>query len=131
MVVRLGLEYFGLVFVAALGVIQATVAYNRLIGLSFFGRVMYGYIFAVFTTGPALAGLLTWNLRNAIGVIEGAQQFGLFSLAVAIAVVSTLVFSSASRYSKPPGNDLKRDGLEAFRSDTFFQVLRDRFGKKQ
>ncbi|MES0278521.1 MAG: hypothetical protein ABUK03_02100, partial [Dehalococcoidales bacterium] len=97
----LALEYFALVFAASLGVFQAAAAYNGLRGLSFFSRPTWGYLLAVFTTGPALAALFTWNLRNAPGIIEGGEQFILLSLAVLAAYVLTLVAASLFNGSPP------------------------------
>ena len=127
---RLALEYFGLVFLACLGVLQAAAAYNGLKGLSFFGRRLYGYLFAAFTVGPALAGFFTWNGRNPTGVIEGQQQFGFFMLGLIAAVVFTLAVSSLLKSSLPHGSP-GHDGLDALREVTFFQALRCRFDRRR
>jgi uncharacterized membrane protein len=131
MIARLYLEYFLLVFAAALGVLQATVTYNKLVGLSFFRRKVCGYIFATLTILSALIGFFTWNFRNAAGVVEGAQQFGFFAIAVIAAIILTLVLSSLLKHSKVRGNNAQHDGLEAFKDITFFQILQQRFGRKR
>jgi hypothetical protein len=131
MTARLYLEYFLLVFAATLGVLQATVTYNKLVGLSFFRRKVCGYIFAMLTILPALVGFFTWNFRNATEVIEGAQQFGLFALAVIAAIILTLVLSSLLTHPKVRGNNTQHDGLEAFKDATFFQIIQQRFGREK
>ncbi len=93
MITELALEYFGLVFVAAVGVLQVVAAYNELRGVSFFSRSIYGYLFAAFTVGPALAGFFTWNSRNPFGIVQGREQFVFFLLALTAALSFTLVAS--------------------------------------
>ncbi len=128
---RLALEYFGLSFVAAVGVLQVVAAYNELRGVSFFSRKIYGYLFAVFTVGPALARFFTWNMRNPTGIIEGREQFGFFMLALTAALSFTLVASSLLKNRHLRGNHARYDGLEALKEMTFFQALRHRFGRRQ
>ena len=127
----LALEYFVLVFAASLGVFQAAAAYNGLRGLSFFSRPTWGYLLAALTTGPALVAFFTWNLRNATGVIEGAQQLVLLSLAIMAAYIVTLVASSLLNSSPPTGNAAPPAGIEGFKEAGFFQLLRTRFGRKR
>ena len=127
---RLALEYFGLVFLACVGVLQAAAAYNGLKGLSFLGQRLYGYLFAAFTVGPALAFFFTWNGRNPTGVIEGKEQFGFFMLGLIAAVVFTLAGSSLLRSSLLQGNP-GHDGLDALREVTFFKALRRRFVRRR
>tara|TARA_B100001971_G_C17759205_1_gene319330 strand:- start:43 stop:447 length:405 start_codon:yes stop_codon:yes gene_type:complete len=127
----LALEYFGLAFVAIVGVLQIVAAYNDLRGVSFFNCKIYGYLFAVFTVGPAMAGFFTWHLRNPFGVIQGREQFGFFMLALTIAFIFTLATSSLLKKKRLQGNYAQQDGLEALREVTFFQALRHRFGRKQ
>lgn len=131
MVTRLALEYFLLVFVAVVGVLQLVASYNELRGVSFFNRRIYGYLFAAFTVGPVLARFFTWNSRNPTGVIEGREQFSFFLLALVAAIGFTLVASSLLKNRRLRGSYARHDGLEALRETTFFQALRQRFGKKQ
>ncbi len=128
---RLALEYFGLAFVATVGVLQVVAAYNELRGVSFFGRKIYGYLFAAFTVGPALAGFFTWHLRNPTGIIEGREQFVFFMLALTAALIFTLASSSLLNNRHLRGNHAQQDGLEALREVTFFQALRHRYGRRK
>ncbi len=131
MVTRLALEYFFLVFIAVVGVLQLVASYNDLRGVSFFSQKIYGYLFAAFTVGPVLARLFTWNSRNPTGVIEGREQFSFFLLALVTAIGFTLVVSSLLKNRRLRGSYVQHDGLEVLREATFFQALRQRFGKKQ
>jgi Mn2+/Fe2+ NRAMP family transporter len=127
----LSLEYLGLVLLASLGVFQAAAAYSRLKGLSFFGRPRWGYLFAAVTIIPSLAALFTWNMRNATGIIEGSQQLGLLSLAIVAAFLLTLAASSIVNGSRLRSDTTIPAGIEAFREATFFQLLRQRFGRRR
>jgi hypothetical protein len=128
---NLALGYFSLVFVAAVGVLQVVAAYNELRGVSFFSRKIYGYLFAAFTVGPALAGFFTWNSRNPPGIVQGREQFVFFLLALTAALSFTLVASSLLNNRRLRGNHAQYDGLEALREVTFFQALRHRFGRRK
>ena len=125
----LSAEYFISVFIAALAVIQLSAARAGLRGLIFGGRSANAYYIAI----PLLliAGTLffTWNDRNPTGVIEGAQQAGLFSLAVAVSALITILITSIINHKrlKPAGSAIP--GLEGLRNMTFFQVVRSRYWK--
>lgn len=127
----LALEYFCLVFVAAVGVLQVVAAYNELRGVSFFGGKIYGYLFAALTVGPALAAFFTWNSRNPTGIIQGPEQFGFFMLALTAALIFTLAASSLLKNRRLRRNHAQHDGLEALREVTFFQALRLRSGRRR
>ncbi|MEE8194148.1 MAG: hypothetical protein V3T73_01430 [Dehalococcoidales bacterium] len=128
---RLALEYFYLVFLAVVGLLQVVAAYNELRGISFFSRKIYGYLFAAFTGGPALAGFFTWNSRNPTGIIHGGEQFVFFLLALITALSFTLIASSLLNSRRLRGNHVRHDGLEALREVTFFQALWHRLGRRR
>ena len=123
----MALEYFCLVFVASIGVIQAAVAYNGLKGISFFSYRVSAYLFMLVTSGPAMASFFSWNKRNATGVIEGREQFCFFLLAIVVAIGFTLVVSSVVKHWSLRGNDVRADGFDALKEVTFFQAIRHRF----
>jgi len=123
----LALEYFYLVLVASVGIIQAAVAYNGLKGISFFSYKVSAYLFMLVTAGPAMVSLFTWNERNATGVIEGREQFCFFMLAIVTAIGFTLAFSSLLKYWSMRGSGVKTEGFEALREVTFFQAIRYRY----
>jgi hypothetical protein len=113
------------------GVLQAAAAHNNLWGLLFFRRRLYANLFAAVTIIPALAAFFTWNYYNATGVIQGAQQAGLFTLGIVIALVFTLVLSSLLNRTRLPQCGFPREGLDALREETFFRLIRRRFGRSK
>jgi hypothetical protein len=127
---ELAVEYCCLVFIAAVGVFQAAAAHNELRGLSFFSRKTYGYLFALLTTGPALAVFFQLEFKTLPWILEGPQQFGLFTIAVATALIVTLVASSLLKHSQLKRNRIQHEGLEALKEMTPFQALRNRFSRR-
>ena len=110
--------------IAAVGVIQAAVAYNGFKGVCFFYYKVSAYIFAFFTTVPVLASFFYWNRRNPTGVIEGREQFCLFMLAIVGAIGFVMVFSSIWNHWRFKGNEIREEGFESLREATYFQALR-------
>jgi hypothetical protein len=129
-IVSTALKYYGLVFIAAVGVIQAAAAYNRLMGISFFNRKIFSYLFACSTTVPSLAWFFVRGAEEPTGAIEGAQQFGLFAAALGTALAVTLVVSSLLRHSRLKGNNAKQEGLETLRETSYLEALRHRAGRR-
>jgi len=127
----LAFEYFYLVLIASVGVIQAAVAYNGFKGISFFNRNIFAYLFMVITLCPVAVAFFTWNDRNLTGVIEGREQFCLFMLAVVAAIGFTLVLASLLKHWSLRTNNVQQDGLEALKEVTFFQALQHRFQKRR
>jgi hypothetical protein len=128
---KLSFAYSIPVFLAGIGILQAAAAYNNLSGLLFFPKKLLSYSFAAVMIGMALVILSTWNLHFEIGIIEGAQQAGLFFLSMVIALLFTVCLSSLlnrKRFSRV--NEIL-NGLEALRSNTFFQVLEQQFRKRK
>jgi hypothetical protein len=70
-------------------------------------------------------------MRNATGIIEGAQQLILLSLAVLGAYILILVAASLINRSPPDGDTAPPVGIESFKEASFFQLLRGRFGRKR
>jgi hypothetical protein len=130
MMLRLSLEYILLVFLAISGVLQLVAIHGDLFKLLFFKRKGYGYVLAAVLVLPALFLLFTWNYRNATGIIQGAEQAGLFVLSLLLATIFTLVLSSFLNRSgvNPPAT--QREGLEALREVTYYQALCRRFGRR-
>jgi hypothetical protein len=124
--VPLSLKYWLLVFLAVLGVLQGAAARNNLRGLFFFGRRSLSYVFAALAIGFSLFIFFTWNSRYATGIVEGAEQAGIFTLGILAAVFCTLVVSSAIgsvSFKRQSGHP---HGLEALKKATIFNILRDK-----
>lgn len=118
------------VTIAGLGIIQAAAAHNGLKGLLFFRPKIVTYSFTAVTLLPVLYYFFTWNHRNVTGVIEGAQQAGLFFLAIVLSLICTLVISSIVNIGmKRPVKIL--NGLDALKETTFLKTLQSWFNKSQ
>jgi hypothetical protein len=131
MMLTLGLKYGGLVFVAVVGVLQAAAARNNLHGLLFFKNKTWAYLWAVLTTGFALAVFFIWNYHFATGIIEGSQQAELFALWALAALIFTLIVSSLIRYRFGQTTEATKEGLEALNHSSYFGALRAKyFGKR-
>jgi hypothetical protein len=118
------------VSIAGLGIIQAAAAHNGLKGLLFFRPKIVTYSFTAVTLLPVLYYFFTWNHRNVTGVIEGAQQAGLFFLALVLSLICTLVVSSLINIGlKRPVKPV--DGLDALKETTFFKTLQSWFSKSR
>jgi hypothetical protein len=120
----LAFEYFFLVFVAAVGVIQAAAAYNGINGISFFNHKIFAYFFMFITLGSVITAFFSWNERNPTGVIEGGEQFFFFMLAIVSAIGFTLVLSSLIKHWSLHDNNVLNNGLDTLKEVTFFQALR-------
>ena len=115
---ELAIEYYCLVFVAATGVIQASAGHGEDY-LFFFKNKLHGYIFTGLTVIPVMAGLFTWNYRNPTGIIEGAQQFFLFLLAAASAILVSAAMASIVRttVNAPEKRNFKGSAKNLYRSN--------------
>ncbi len=139
---RLAWEYFVLVLVAGLGILQVAAAYGGFRGLLIapgevrvrywpgrvftLSRVAMSYVFAALTVIPSLVDFFGWNGRNTaieIGVIQGSEQAGLFVGGMAAAVLATLLFSSLVNHWRLRGNATHGPGLEALKDITWVQAL--------
>lgn len=119
----LALEYCASVFVSIIGVFQLTATYNGLKGLSFFNNRILGYTFGTIAIILPYAAFFTWNKRNATGVIEGAQQFYFFTIALAVALIFTILLSSLIKHKQLKSNIPEQNGLEALKEVTFIQAI--------
>jgi hypothetical protein len=131
MMLTLGLKYGGLVFVAVVGVLQAAAARNNLHGLLFFKNKSWAYLWALLTTGFALAIFFTWNYHFATGIIEGSQQAELFALWALAALIFTLIVSSLIKYRSARTSEASKGGIETLHETSYFGALRAKyFGKR-
>jgi hypothetical protein len=121
-------NYFLLVFLAVVGVLQMAVARNNFRGLLFFPPRALSFVFGVIAVAFSLFAFFFWNDFNNF-IVEGSQQTGLFVLATVTAIVFTLIGSSLLNYRRLNCDKPCRDGLDALREVTFFQAIRLRNGK--
>jgi hypothetical protein len=119
----LGTEYFLLVFSASLGFIQIAAAKSRLKGLLFSQKTVLNQVVAGILIAPAALIFFTWNHRNPVGIIEGSQQAGLFSLATLSGVGITLILGSLLNHFRLKPSTPPSGCIEALRDRTFFQAV--------
>lgn len=85
------LKYSLLVFIAEVGILQAAGTHSGMSAYSFFKNKVIAVIFAVITTGGSLFAFFVWNYWSKTGVVEGSQQFGLFTLSTIAALIFTFL----------------------------------------
>lgn len=139
---RLAVEYSLLVFLSGIGVLQAAAAHNGLRGLLFLPYQAFniplriwpsgyrlrpgfswGYLLAAALIVPAMVDFFFWNHRNAVGIIEGSQQAGLFFLSMVSAVAFTFLAGSLVNHWRLRANHTRARGLEALRDITWAQAV--------
>ena len=128
----LPVEYFLLVLFSALAVIQYAVSSAGFRGLMLIQDPMLNRGLATVMSTPTMIALFTWNDRNPVGIIEGAQQAGLFTSASMLAVILVLFLSSILNHHRFSSSTEKQVlGLEALKNMTFFQAILKRFTWKR
>lgn len=130
MFLKLSLAYSIPVFLAGIGVLQGCAAYNGLSGLLFFPKKIFSYALAVVMIGLSLASLFDWNWRYATGIIQGAQQAEFSFLGMLLALVFTVILASLINRSRFHTTDKGADGYDVLRDRTFFQAIKQRFGRR-
>jgi hypothetical protein len=130
MMMSLSMEYLALVFLAVLGVLQLAAMRGRWFKLLFFQEKAATYLLSAVLVLLPLVLLFTWNYRNATGVVQGAEQAGLFMLALVLAVVYTAALSSLMNYSDRNSTSEHKEGLEVLRDMTFYEALCRLLGRK-
>jgi phosphate/sulfate permease len=122
-------NYFLMVFLAVIGVIQLAAVYNNFRGLLFFPVKILSLIFGIIAVGMALAGFFFWYDIYDI-VVEGAQQTGSFVFSAGMGIVFTLVLSSLVNHRRFNSGKPQRDGMDNLQESTFFQAVRNNGNKK-
>jgi len=120
------LDYFLFVLWVSLGVFQLAASWVKLDGISFFPRRYLGYIFAA----VMVSGGYGWffgvdrNIADTAGGISGPFLFGYIFGALFLALVVTLLFSSAikAQWGRPDSEGEQR-GLEVLKRMTFIQAI--------
>ncbi|GEM_PF-1732193 len=121
---EVALEYYGLAVLASIATIQAAASYNNINGITFFKNRSFNYLFSAIIIITCLGALLTWNWRNPIGMVEGAQQFYIFMLGLISAIAATAIISSIINHSRFNTNQEPLEaGLEGLRERTFYQAI--------
>ena len=120
------IDYLLFVFMVSLGVLQFGAAWGRLEGISFFPRRYLGYIFAavMVCAGYWWFFRIDRNIPDTAGGISGPWLFAYLVAGLAIAIVLTLLVSSAvkARWGRPDSEGEQR-GLEVLKRMTFIQAI--------
>jgi len=123
----LTLEYFLFVLAAAMGFIQFAAGRGGLRGLLFSQNPRFNRALAVSLALPPMVAFFTWNYRNPVGIIEGAQQAGMFSLAVLAAMSLTMIMGSVFNHRRLSSDAKSTSCMEDLKNMTFFQAFRKRY----
>jgi len=122
-------NYFLMVFLAVIGVLQLAAVYNNLRGLLFFPVKILSLIFGIIAVGIALAGFFFWYDIYDI-VVEGAQQTGSFVFSAGMGIIFTLVLSSLVNHRRFNSGKPHQDGMDNLQESTFFLAVRNNGNKK-
>ena len=122
----MALDYILFIFMVSLGVLQLVAAWGRFEGILFFSRRYLGYIFAA----VMVSGGYWWffridrNVPDTVGGMSGPWLFAYLVAALAMAIVITLLISSAlkARWGRPDSEGEQR-GLEVLKRMTFIQAI--------
>lgn len=128
---QLSMEYIALVFLAVVGVLQLAAMHGCWNKLVFFQNRLLGHILSVLLVIAPLILLFTWNYRNATGIIQGTEQAGLFVLSMVLAILFTLVLSSALNHSEPDTVQGQKEGLEVLKGMTYLKAISRLLSRKE
>jgi hypothetical protein len=87
------LKYSLLVFAAVVGILQVAGNQSGNPWYTFFKSKIIAVVFAVVTAGGSLFAFFIWNYWSDTGIIQGSQQFGLFTLSTVAALIFTFLVS--------------------------------------
>lgn len=127
-------EYFLLIFLCFLGLLQLAASINKLSGLSFFKRPTSGYLFATLT----VFGAFCWFFLSKDRCVQGVEGVEAFLLLIGAAPLALLVTASISslinRKIEPPSREQgpqEEKGLDALRTMTYFQAIARHFRERK
>jgi hypothetical protein len=136
-------EYFILVFIASVGVLQLIATINQRKGLLFFNRKALAYLFSFLAIGGSFGWFFGWGDPMDMAMrqtgdaamrqtgLEWAQQFLYFCMATFAALVVTLIVSSLrrARWKGHPGGSSQ--GLDALKERSYFEAVKNNFRSKR
>ena len=126
MVASFSLDYFILVFVAAMGVLQMIASRRDLRGMLLVPAPPVAFVLGLCAVGAAF----TWffaseprNLSDTQGGLDGNRAASMFSAASALAVFTTFVLSSLVNRSLGKDGQQPSPGLETLGHTTYLRAL--------
>ena len=126
MVVSFSLDYFLLVLVAALGVLQMVASHPDFRGLLLVrppAVAFLGGLCAVIAAFVWFFAAEARNLSDTEGGLDGNRAASIFCLATSIAVAATFIFSSVVNRSLGREGPPPSPGLDALRHTTYLRAL--------
>jgi hypothetical protein len=122
---ELAIDYFVLVFLATLGVIQIAASRSGLQGILFFKRPLYSVMFGLLLI---VAGFVFFfseprNIPDTAGGLDGNGQALYFAIAAGAAVALTYILSSVRNTRWAGDNGPTTSGLDALRETTYLRAL--------
>ncbi len=133
----MSLDYFILVFMAAMGVYQMVAIHAKLDGLCFFKQPVVQYIFGFLAIIGAFGWFFTSKVRNIQHTTEGAQQLGLFLAAIVASYFVTAILASIiqakvdSHVDKASEAKPQDMGIDIYRTNTFIGSIASRLKKER
>ena len=139
-------QYFILMFIAIIGVLQLIAARNQLKGILFFKREALAYLFSFLAIGGSFGWFFGWGdpldmaMRQTGDAamrqtgLEGAQQFLYFLLGTLAALSFTLIVSSLLRAYQWKGKTKEKgssQGLDTLREMSYFEAIKHSFRSKE
>ena len=109
-----------------MGFIQVAATQSRLKGLLLTQKPLVNRIIAGILIAPPAFVFFTWNYRNPVGIIEGSQQAGLFSLAALASIGVTVILGSILNHFHLKPDEPPAGSIEALKDRTFFQAILSR-----
>ena len=125
----MALDYFLLVFIAAIGVYQIASIPAGLRGLWFFRQRKVQYIFGILAILGAFGWFYTNEERNIQHTVEGAQQLWLFLAAIVSAYFTNAILASiiqaavSTRGDSPVRGKQHDQGVETLKTTTLFNGI--------
>lgn len=124
------LDYFLMVLIAAIGILQIAAAQSGLKGLSFFKKPILDRLFGLIAIVGGFCFFYGTEYRN-VRSLEGSQQFEYYLAGVAAAVFLTLVVSSLINFNLRGSVGREERGLEALKKTNYFRALYINFLRKR
>ena len=121
------MDYFILVFVAAMGVLQMIASRREFRGMLLVPAPSVAFVLGLFAAVAAFVWFFASEFRNLSdteGGLDGNRAASMFSAASALAVFTTLVLSSLVNRSLGKDGQTAAPGLDALGYTTYLRALR-------
>jgi len=124
------LDYFLMVLIATIGILQIAAAQAGFKGLSFLKKPTLDRLFGLLAIIGAFWFFYGTEYRN-VRSLEGSQQFSYYLAGVAAAVFLSLVISSLTNFALRGRVERDDRGLEALKKTNYVRALLSSFKKRE